>query len=121
MSEVNPISILAVFQAMIMNPAYAPPLFPAAGVSLAKGSALLKGRLKSKAAMVTCQRIDIRGIRNKSRDQVCMYVCMYVDWKSVRHSTAQCNLRTRDTMGPTILSLVERLSLLWRSNNTLKY
>jgi hypothetical protein len=42
----------------------------AAGVSLVKGSALLKGRLKGKAAMVTCQRIDIRGIRNKNRDQV---------------------------------------------------
>ena len=33
----------------------------------------------------------------------------------------QWNLRTRDTMGPTILSLVERSSLSRRSNNTLKY
>ena len=31
------------------------------------------------------------------------------------------NLRTRDTMGPMILSLVERSSLARRSNNTLKY
>ncbi|CAI8046273.1 hypothetical protein GBAR_LOCUS25578 [Geodia barretti] len=30
-------------------------------------------------------------------------------------------LRTRDTMGPTILSLVERSSPSQRSNNTLKY
>jgi hypothetical protein len=31
------------------------------------------------------------------------------------------NLRTRDAMGPTILSLVERSSLSQRSNNTLQY
>jgi hypothetical protein len=41
-----------------------------AGVSLPKGSGLLRGRLKAKAPMVTCQKIDIRDIRSKSRDQV---------------------------------------------------
>ena len=33
---------------------------------------MLKGRLKTKAPMVTCQKIDIRGIRSKSREQVCV-------------------------------------------------
>ena len=38
-----------------------------------------------------------------------------------RSEEVQWNLRTRDTMGPMILSLVERSSLSRRSNNTLKY
>ena len=38
-----------------------------------------------------------------------MYVCI------------QGNLRTRDTLGLIVLSLVERLSLSQRKNNTLKY
>ncbi len=49
---------------------------------------------------------------------VCMYVCMYVHW----------NLRTKDTLGPTILSTIERSSsflirlfllLLWDIMRTL--
>jgi hypothetical protein len=40
------------------------------GVSLQKDSVVLKNRFKSKAPMVTCQKIDIRGIRNLARDQV---------------------------------------------------
>lgn len=40
------------------------------GMSLQKDSVTLKGRFKSKAPMVTCQKIDIREIRSKNRDQV---------------------------------------------------
>ena len=42
--------------------------------------------------------------------------------KSITFYTGiQWNLRTRDTLGATILSLVERLSLSQKENNTLKY
>ena len=45
-----------------------------AGISLQNDSVVLQSRFKSKAPMVTCQKIDIRGIRNLARDQVCVGV-----------------------------------------------
>ena len=60
----------------IQSPPYLSRLISAAGVSLQNDSVVLKSRFKSKAPMVTCQKIDIRGIRNLARDQVCVGVSL---------------------------------------------
>ena len=57
----------------------------------------------------------IRYVRSAQYSITLHYDCTQGD------SNTQGNLRTRDTMGPTILSLVERSSLSQRSNNTQKY
>ena len=50
--------------------------------------------------------------------EVSVYTIIY---SGISDEGSSENLRTRDTMGPMILSLVERSSLARRSNNTLKY
>ena len=84
-------------------------------ISLQKNKTLAKYQLYTHA----CISRQGKGPSHSTKKRLTTYsptpcslsVYIYIQW----------NLRTRDTMGPTTLSLVERSFLSRRSNNTLKY